>query len=301
MTAPSVAQCLAEIEDIPVHRGDGPVADADSDLPLASVVIPTFNAKKTLPVTLDSIAAQIWPNLEVVIADGGSRDGTLDVIRARSDMVSKWISAPDKGISDGFSRAVALSSGAVVQIICADDRLAPDQIERAMTLLRENPDAGYAYGDVEMIDAQGRPTRVIRGVPAFHQGDFDSAAVATHMTTCVHRATYEAVGLFDSDVRLVMDFDWLARCSRAGITGVHSSALHARMTEGGINNRRAIERDLENFKITRRYGTMPLAKTAARLGMRLAMDVVRLGLEALGAEQTSYAFRRWVDIGLDRS
>jgi glycosyltransferase involved in cell wall biosynthesis len=298
MTAPTIAQCLTEIEGITVHRGARP--EAGSDLPLASIVIATLNSANDLPATLDSISAQTWPNLEVVVADGGSRDGTLDLIRVRGDMISKWISAPDRGISDGFSRAVALSTGTVVQIICAGDRLSPDQIERSTTLLRENPGAGFAYSDVEMIDAKGRPTRMARGVAAFHLGYFDTMAVAPHPALCARRATYEAVGLFDSDMRHVMDFDWLARCRRIEIIGVYSNSVGAQMAEGGNNNRHAIERDLENFKVTRRYSTMPVPLATLRLGLRLGMDVVRLGLEAMGAERASFVFRRWVDISLGR-
>ena len=299
MTAPTIPQCLSEIAGIPVNQGERP--EADSDPPLASIVIATLNSAKVLPVTLDSIAAQIWPNLEVVIADGGSTDGTLDLIRARPELISRWISAPDRGISDGFSRAVALSTGTAVQIICADDRLVPDHMERSMTLLRENPDAGFAYGDVEMIDANGRTTRVARGVVGVHLRHFDSMAFVPHMSLCARRATYEAVGLFDTDIRYVMDFDWLARCWRAGIHGVYSNAVGARMAEGGHNNRYAIARDLENFKVTRRYGTMPVAMAAPRLSLRLVMDVVRLGLEKMGAERASFAFRKWVDVLLGRA
>jgi glycosyltransferase len=299
MTAPTTAQCLAEIENIPVHQGGR--EKTDGDLPLASIVIATLNCVNELPATLDSISAQTWLNLEVVIADGGSNDGTLDLLQERADMISKWISTPDRGISEGFSRAVAMSTGTVVQIICAGDRLTPNHIERSITLLRENPAAGYAYGDVEMIDAEGRHTRMTRGVAAFHLGHFDSMAVAPHMALCSYRATYETVGLFDSDMLHVMDFDWLARCWRVGINGAYSNFVGARMTESGNNNRHAIERDLENFKVTRRYGTMPTPLASLRLGLRLGMDGVRLSLEAMGAERASYEFRRWVDFCLGRS
>lgn len=298
MNAPTIPQCLAGISDIQVYRGGR--VEVANDLPVASIAIATLNAAEVLSATLDSIAAQTWPNLEVVIADGGSRDGTIDLIRGRADMISRWISAPDQGISAGFSRAVALSTGSVVQIICAGDCLAPDQIERSMALLAENPHAGFAYGDVEMVDSKGLPTRLARGIAEFHHRSFDSMAPAPHPALCARRATYEAIGLFDPGIHYVMDFDWLARCWSAGIVGVYSNSVGAQMMEGGHNNRYAIARDIENFKVTGRYGTMPLPQAAVRLGMKLAMDVVRLSLEKLGAEQASYAFRRWVDACLGR-
>jgi hypothetical protein len=73
------------------------------------------------------------------------------------------------------------------------------------------------------------------------------------------------------------------------------------MTEGGFNNRHAIARDLENFMVTRRYKTMPMIMAVPRLGLRLVMDVIRLGLEYLGAERASFTFRRWVDVCLGRT
>ena len=301
MTAPSIAQCRTEMADLTVHRGNRVPLNGGAAPPLASVVIPTFDAEQTLPVTLDSIAAQTWPNIEVVIADGGSRDGTLGVIAARAAQVSAWVSAPDRGIVEGFNRGVALATGAAVQIICADDRLGERQIEAAMTALQDHPQAAFAYGDVEMLDAAGRRTRMARGVADFAAGGFDSMALVPHMSLCARRETYEQVGLFDTDLRLVIDFDWLSRCWRAGLQGAYSPEIRAHMTEGGFNNRNAFARDLENYRITRRHGTMHPGKALPRLGARLLMDGVRLGLEKAGAEGASFAFRRWVDACLGRT
>jgi len=299
MTAPTFSESLAAIEGIQVHSGGR--RESDNDLPLASIAIATFNAAEVLPATLDSIAAQTWSNIEVTIADGGSNDGTLDVIQAHAAVISRWISAPDSGISDGFSRAVALTTGSAVHIIAAADRLMPDQIERSMILLRDNPNAGIAYGDVEMIDSDGHTTRIAHGISDYHLRHHDSMALVPHMALCARRKTYEQVGLFDPDIRFVMDFDWLARCWRSGIKGIYSNTVGTRMTEGGFNNRHAIARDLENFMVTRRYKTMPMIMAVPRLGLRLVMDVIRLGLEYLGAERASFTFRRWVDVCLGRT
>ena len=117
---------------------------------------------------------------------------------------------------------------------------------------------------------------------------------------CIRRTAYEQVGLYDPEFRFTMDFDWLARATAASLHGVCSADLRAEMAEGGRSNAGAFRRDLENFRVTRRYGTMALAPASLRLMLRLAMDAGRLGLEQIGADSASFAFRLWIDRRLGR-
>lgn len=295
---PSLSACRAALSAHEIHRGN---RQTDTETrPLVSVVIPTLNCAEALDRTLTNLSRETWPGLEVVIADAGSRDGTIDVIRDHDGLVSRWISAKDNGISQGFNRGIALSGGDIVQITNAGDYLSEGHVSHLIDLFQSNPQAGFVYGDVVMIDPYGAVTRRVKGVANLQERYFDSMVVAPHPAMAVRRETYETVGLFNEDLKLAMDFEWLVRCLRAGVSGVYSESLVARMAEGGKNNRLAVRRDWENLKIATAFGTMPVALAFGRFGLKTAMNVMRLGLETVGQEALSYRFRRSVDHLLGR-
>src|ERR1700744_3827916 len=94
---------------------------ARTDPPLVSVVTTVRNGERTLARVIASVRAQAFPGLEYVVVDGGSTDGTLALIRANEDIIDVWTSAPDRGISDGFNKGIALTTGKYVSLLNADD------------------------------------------------------------------------------------------------------------------------------------------------------------------------------------
>ena len=268
--------------------------------PVVSIVIPTLNCAEALAKTLDSISRESWAGIEVLIADGGSRDGTLDVILANSHQVTRWMSARDTGISQAFNRGIALATGDIVQITNAGDYYVEGHISRVVDVFAANPDAGFVYGDVIMADADGRMTRCAKGVPGLENRYLDSMALAPHPAMAVRMSTYEKVGLFNEELGLSMDFEWLVRCLKAGIKGVYSDSLVVQMAEGGKSNRLALRRDWENLRVTHAYRTMPMPLAICRFALKGMMNVTRISLDALGQEALGYRFRRAVDSALGR-
>lgn len=90
-----------------------------------SIITITYNSEKTLEDTIQSVARQNYPDLEYIIVDGGSKDATLDIVKKYSNVVTKWISEPDKGISDAFNKGIKIASGELIGIINSDDTQAP--------------------------------------------------------------------------------------------------------------------------------------------------------------------------------
>ena len=93
--------------------------------PRISIITPTYNAARYLEQTMESVAAQGYPDLEYIVVDGGSTDATLDMVRDRPELVTTWISEPDKGISDAFNKGISMATGEIVGIINADDYYHP--------------------------------------------------------------------------------------------------------------------------------------------------------------------------------
>lgn len=118
----------------------------ESKQPLISIIIVTYNAAGVLKPCLESIIAQSIKAIEIIIADGGSNDGTIDLLKEYDSFITKWVSEPDKGIYDAMNKAVKMTSGKWLYFMGADDRLLPGFSEMAAELT--NSDTLY-YGDTQ--------------------------------------------------------------------------------------------------------------------------------------------------------
>lgn len=137
--------------------------------PLVSILIPSFNAGRFLRTALDSIIAQDWRPLEIVVADGGSTDETITILREyemRHPNLLRWLSEPDKGPADAVNKTLALARGEYASVMSADDFYYPGVIRQAIELMQHEPAVGLVYGDVAGVDEQGQ-TLYLRHLPEF--------------------------------------------------------------------------------------------------------------------------------------
>ena len=134
-----------------------PAADDEPEPvpPLVSVVVPSFNRAKYIGATIDSILAQEYSPVECIVVDGGSIDGTLDVLRGYGDRI-RWLSRPDRGAFDAINDGWRLCSGEVFAWLNDDDVWLPNGAAVAVEWLTSHPDADVVYGDCGGIDAGGR-------------------------------------------------------------------------------------------------------------------------------------------------
>jgi glycosyltransferase involved in cell wall biosynthesis len=128
-----------------------------SDLPLVSIIIPSFNQGRFIRETLDSIVSQKYRPIEVLVMDGGSTDDTIDVLKSYELPELQWISEPDRGVADAVNKGIARARGDILAIQSSDDLYVPGAIQAAVDAL-SSTDAGLVYGDVEFIDARSNVT-----------------------------------------------------------------------------------------------------------------------------------------------
>lgn len=128
--------------------------------PLISVVVPSFRMARFLPAMLDSTLGQDYRPLEIIVADGGSDDGTVEVLRGYAERFPelRWISEKDKGPADAVNKGLRMARGEYIAIQNADDVFLPDALTAAAAVLQQNPQASFVYGDLEGLDEQGRTT-----------------------------------------------------------------------------------------------------------------------------------------------
>lgn len=229
---PSLESARAALHGITVHR-----AAAAPAQPVLSIVTVAFNAVDTLPRTIASIRAQSLSGIEYIVVDGGSTDGTLEVIRSADDLVSAWLSAPDRGISHAFNRGIALARGRYIALLNADDWMSPDQAQRAVKAL-EATDAGFVFGDLLYVtpDAPDVVDHRIHGDPGYAQSIHRTCPALNHPTVVVRREVYEHVGLFREMFHRAMDYDLLLRFHASGIRGVHVPEIVGYMSLGGASD-----------------------------------------------------------------
>lgn len=120
-----------------------------------SIITPSFNYAQYLSAAIDSVLSQDYPDIEYIVIDGGSTDGTLDVLNYYGGRI-RWISEPDRGQSDAINKGLALVSGDIVGWLNADDLLQPGAVRQVIEAFERDTSAGLVYGDVEIIDAKGR-------------------------------------------------------------------------------------------------------------------------------------------------
>jgi glycosyltransferase involved in cell wall biosynthesis len=128
----------------------------DSMQPTISIITPSFNQARYLPKTIESVLTQDYPNMEYILMDGGSTDGSLEIIQNYADRLAYWESNPDRGQTDAINKGFARATGKYLAWLNSDDVYKPGAISEAVDFLENHPEAAMVYGDCTFIDAQDR-------------------------------------------------------------------------------------------------------------------------------------------------
>lgn len=125
------------------------------DIPLVSIITPSFNQGRFLEETIRSVLSQDYPALEYIIVDGGSTDGSLDIIQRYQDRLAWWVSEADRGQTDAINKGFSRATGDILAWINSDDTYQPGAVSQAVAFLGSHPEVGMVYGDANLIDEQG--------------------------------------------------------------------------------------------------------------------------------------------------
>jgi len=208
-----------------------------ADLPLSvSVVTVCFNASATIGDALASVAAQSHPRVEHIIVDGGSSDGTMEIVR-RYPHVAKMVSERDQGIYDAMNKGLALCTGDLVAFLNADDTYSSnDVLERAARIVADGQ-LDAVFGDVVFF-RPGAPDRVVR---RYRSHKFSPATIGhgwmpPHPALFVRRRVFEQVGPFKADYKIAGDFEFVARAFGPGkLRYRYLPEVLVRMRTGGVS------------------------------------------------------------------
>lgn len=275
---------------MPPHISDYRVRmSPDSEPPTVSVVTAVRNGEKTIARTIDSVRAQNICNLEYIIVDACSTDATQDIIRANADVVSYWGSEPDRGISDGFNKGIALTQGKYVALVNADDWLSPGQLAAGIETL-EQTGADFVFGDLLYHDEDGKALHRIVGDADYARRIGHVMPALNHPTVIVRRSAYERHGLFCLSYRYAMDYELLLRFHRAGARGIHDPRMIGHMTIAGASDKSSLKA-LREVRIASIAHGKSAATAFALYYFRIAKDRARRLVERFLPHTLSVALR----------
>ncbi len=237
------------------RRFSGITKPGQKNKPLISVITVVFNGATTLEYTIHSVLQQTYDNIEYIVIDGGSSDGTLDIIRKHDAQLDYWLSERDEGIYDAMNKGVALASGDYVGMLNADDFFAsPQAVEKIVErLVADNLDA--VFSQLDIVD-HGNPLRVLR---RYRVARFDTfmlriGVMPPHPTFYCRRSCYEKLGAapYRTDYRIAADFELLVRLLLTqNISWGYIAETTVKMRAGGISSGNSKARLLLNREVIR--------------------------------------------------
>jgi len=220
-----------------------------------SVITPSYNQAQYIERTIESVLSQNYPHLEYVVVDGGSQDGTLDVLRRYPQV--RWVSEPDRGQADAVNKGIRMTTGDVIGWINSDDTYAPGAFASALAALEANPSAAMAYGDMNVIGPADEVIMTRRSRPFnLRRLILTGASYIFQPTVFIRRTALEEVGLLNVELRHAMDYDlWIRLGTRFPALYIPRVLANFRMHPQSKTCTEMTLQRLESKALRRRYAT----------------------------------------------
>jgi glycosyltransferase involved in cell wall biosynthesis len=188
---------------------------SDSDSPLVSIVTPSFNQAPFLEATMRSVLDQDYPRIEYLIVDGGSSDGSAEIIKKFADKLAWWVSEVDKGQTDAINKGFARAKGQIFAWLNSDDTYEPGAVSAAVKYLQEHPEVGLVYADCNFIDEEGYAIGRFGAAQTDYKRLRQGYVHIPQQAMFFRAELWQAVGPLDPTFYFAMDYDlWVRIASR---------------------------------------------------------------------------------------
>jgi glycosyltransferase involved in cell wall biosynthesis len=234
------------------------------DSPLVSVITVVLNGRRFIETAIRSVIEQTYSPIEYIVIDGGSTDGTVELIRGFRSHIDRFVTEPDSGIYDAMNKGISMSRGALIGILNSDDWYDPDAVATVVESWRGTPGAQIIHGRMAIHEPDGTPVRTVghRNWPLYRL----LATPFKHPATFVTREAYERVGTYDAFLRVAADYDFMLRAIRHGVQSVYVPAVLTHIRRVGVTSGvRGVAAPAEIIEVlTRHLGHAPLARLLVR-------------------------------------
>lgn len=202
-----------------------------------SVITVCFNAKETIEDTFLSVFDQTYPDIELIVIDGGSTDGTLQVVEKHRDKIAYFTSEPDDGIYDAMNKGIKASGGDLLFFLNANDVFKDDKVlEKVTKVLEENADAKILFGNVEYLSESGETSKI-----QTYEKMIDDFALLSdnicHQCIFYHKSLFEDFGLYSKEFKLYADWDFnIKTLIKARVSAIYLPITVSKFRQGGISS-----------------------------------------------------------------
>ena len=240
-----------------------------STTPLVSIVTPSYNQGRFLEATIRSVLEQGYPALEYIIMDGGSTDGSADIISRYSDRLAYWVSERDQGQTDAINQGFGRARGAVLAWLNSDDVYQPGAIAEAVAYLVAHPEVGMVYGDANFINEGGAPIGRFPAAQTDYRRLRQGYVHIPQQASFFRADLWRRVGPLDPTFYFAMDYDlWVRLSALAPLVYLPRLWASFRLHGGG----KTIAADdrcwPEMLRVHRRYGGSWLSLIVAKYTLR---------------------------------
>jgi glycosyltransferase involved in cell wall biosynthesis len=234
------------LEKSRVNRRD---ARERSRPPFFSVITVTMNRAAVLERAIRSLQSQEERDFEHILVDGGSSDATAELLQKAETRVDIWLSERDAGIADALNKAIGLASGEWIVLLHSDDQLAPGALRHWKLMAQSGDDADILSCAIRYIDENGRADRDVLPDP----DGMERRMSMPHPGMAVKRSLYERIGLFRTDFRVAMDYEFTLRALKLGARIRCDAAVVTLMQMGGLSDRQLFRSRNENLRARIRW------------------------------------------------
>ncbi|MDR3281008.1 MAG: glycosyltransferase [Synergistaceae bacterium] len=233
-----------------------------------TIITACLNAERTIEQTLRSVLDQNYPNLEYIIVDGGSTDGTLGVIDNYRDRLALVISEPDEGIYDAFNKGLRRATGELIGILNADDFYAPWALESVKSAYMAHPESDVYFGRVVVLRDEEWLLYRQTGSP----DDLTKRMSVPHPAIFLPRSTYERRGLFDTSYKITGDWDYILGLYMSGASFCRIDVPLTAFRQSGASSRLSRRHMAENRRVFLKYLS----------GVCAARSIIKMYLKYIG-------------------
>ncbi|NUQ37267.1 MAG: glycosyltransferase [Caldilineales bacterium] len=222
--------------------------------PRVSIITPSYNQGQFIEDTILSVLGQDYANIEHIVVDGGSDDGTIEILQ-RYDRQIRWLSEPDHGQADAINKGLRMASGDILAYLNSDDTYLPGTISLVVSQFLAHPDTGLIYGDCQAINREGLPFGIIHGHPFDVSRMIQRGEFIPQQAAFWRREVVEKVGAFDVNLHFCMDHDFFIRAG-CNFPGLYIPQVLANFRFHTLSKSSSQEERhwRENMAVSRRYG-----------------------------------------------
>jgi len=218
-----------------------------------SIITAVFNEVELIEQCINSVLSQSYENIEYIIVDGGSTDGTVEVIRKYKDKISNWISKPDNGLYYALNKGLQMATGEIVGFLHADDIYPDNEIINTVVFKMIEYNVDGCYGDLMYVGRHNieKTVRYWKSRP-YYDGLFKKGWMPPHPTLFLKRDIYKRYGFFNTDFRIAADYELMLRLfEKNKISSHYIPEVLIKMRVGGVSNsglRNLLKKSIEDYR-----------------------------------------------------